>query len=512
MRRAVILLATITASLAAQPASIEGTVVDQTTGKPLDRVHVRLTATEVYGAMSDFLGHFSIAQMPQGKYIVAVERSGYVQVADSERVTLRDGQQLTDFKVKMARAAMLAGRVVDQYGDPVEGTSVRPIPVPPAKLSPSLVFGESLTDDRGEFHILTGPGKYYLEAEPQPQRGRDGPPEVRSDGTSETVYSATYYPSATSKERASVVEVTAGHDIDGIEIHLAVAPLQRVSGVSGTVLGVPAGWFAMVQFWQFEGAGHGMATAYARGDGKFSVTGLPLGGYDVSARTFGTGKALSARTRIRLDAADVTGVELTLREAGEVTGTLEMVADAPAARKVQLKAIGGGPEFGNRSPSGEVGADGSFHITGVWPTSFRVVVDPLPETAYVKAVEVDGSVVKDGVVEVFGDRVPRLKIKVALDGAAISGKVSDKNGEDLAEGVNILLLSDAKEVTQNIFSMDGKYLLKGILPGKYRVIATRAISADDELDTAKLLAAAEEIELHSGDRIHKDLRLPDASQ
>ena len=119
MRRVVLLLVTIGASLAAQPASIEGTVVDQTTGKPLDRVHVRLTGTEAYGAISDSSGHFSIALMPPGRYMLTVKRSGYVQLADSDRATLKDGQQLTDFKVKMALAAMLLGRVVDQNGGPV---------------------------------------------------------------------------------------------------------------------------------------------------------------------------------------------------------------------------------------------------------------------------------------------------------------------------------------------------------------------------------------------------------
>src|SRR5580698_778099 len=114
MRRAIILLATMGASLAAQPASIEGTVVDQTTGKPLDRVHVRLASAEVYGATSNSLGHFSMAQVSPGKYQLRAERTGFLQSADNTAVTIKAGQQLTDLTVKMARASILTGRVVDQ--------------------------------------------------------------------------------------------------------------------------------------------------------------------------------------------------------------------------------------------------------------------------------------------------------------------------------------------------------------------------------------------------------------
>lgn len=128
MRRAIVLLAMMGVRLAGQPASIAGTVVDQTSGKPVERVHVSLTSPETsdaYGAMSDSAGHFSIARVSPGKYQLRAERTGYVHLADNNSVSLKAGQQLTDFQVKMARASMLIGRVVDQYGDPVQRLDAR---------------------------------------------------------------------------------------------------------------------------------------------------------------------------------------------------------------------------------------------------------------------------------------------------------------------------------------------------------------------------------------------------
>jgi len=65
------LLTILTARLAAQLASVEGTVVDQTIGKLLERVHLAsivgsdsFSADAASGAMSDSAGHFSMSAMP----------------------------------------------------------------------------------------------------------------------------------------------------------------------------------------------------------------------------------------------------------------------------------------------------------------------------------------------------------------------------------------------------------------------------------------------------------------
>jgi len=520
MRRAVILLAMMGASLAAQPASIEGTVVDQTTGKPLDRIHIaflkgsgRENTDEAYGAMSDSAGHFSVAGMPPGRYRVLAERTGFGHVADGAGVSLKEGQQLTDPKVTMVRASMVTGRVVDQYGDPVPQTNVQIIPPASAKLSAFVGVRQFVqSNSRGEFRILTGPGKYYLEAMPE-RSGTEGPPEVRSDGTADAIYGPTFYPSAATKDRASVVEVAAGHDVDGLEIHLTAQVSQRPLSVSGTVTGMPAFMGIIVLFMPPNGEN---SMAYTGPDGKFSISGLAPGTYDVIARSGSNKKVLMGRTRVTLDTSDVTNLEVSLSEPGELLGTLEMVGgQTPAGKRtVALQPAGMVPFF--EHASAEVDADGSVRIAGVWPGKFRLTVNPLPDTAYVKTVELDGEAVTDGVIEVAGGRVPRVKITVGLDGAVVSGKVLDKDGEAPAVPLGIFLLADPKEIkgATSTELEDGKYSFKGVRPGKYRLFALDYALLPEDSDTAqreetmqKLFAAAEEIEVRAGDRITKDLHL-----
>ena len=307
-----------------------------------------------------------------------------------------------------------------------------------------------------------------------------------------------------------MVEVTAGHDVEGLEIHLAVAASQRPLSVSGVVTGIPVGnGFTLVYLAGSTEQSIG-APAFVGADGKFSVSGLEPGVYDVTAESLGTKKLLLARTRVKLEATDVTDVELALSEPGELTGTLEMVGGTPAAgpsaekRKVRLEAAGGNPLYRAGNVSGDVDSDGSFHIANVVPDRFRVVVGPLPETAYIKTLEVDGAAVTDQAIEVYSGHIPRVRITVGLDGASIAGKVLDKDGAELGDGVNVMLLADPEEVMQTAKSEGGKYILQGICPGKYRLIA---VEVSEGSDIGKLFDAAEEIEVRPGDRITKDLKL-----
>jgi hypothetical protein len=77
----------------AQPAGIEGIVVDRDAGQPLSGVHVRMITgvfdgggiNDTYGAISDRAGHFSLTNLKPGLYLVLLERRGFVQVRNVKR-------------------------------------------------------------------------------------------------------------------------------------------------------------------------------------------------------------------------------------------------------------------------------------------------------------------------------------------------------------------------------------------------------------------------------------------
>jgi hypothetical protein len=180
MRPVLFIALLLAARLGAQTGGAAGVVVDQS-GKPVPGVHVHLLALDfssnggeiegAYGATSDTAGKFSAEGLKPGIYIVMAERAGFIQAtaasssAGFATLALKPGQHLTDYKIPMTARALIAGRVMDEYGDPVQGVSVEVEPVPPDKPEVSM-FGPSgaRTDDRGEFRLITAPGKYYLKA------------------------------------------------------------------------------------------------------------------------------------------------------------------------------------------------------------------------------------------------------------------------------------------------------------------------------------------------------------
>jgi hypothetical protein len=280
-------------SLAAQQAGIDGVVVDQVSGAPLERVHVSLYGGDpqrrpdlIYGAMSDKIGHFSISGMTSGRYVFVLKRSGYMQSPPAEgsgttSLLLKAGQAITDLKLEMAPSAMVSGRVVDRYGDPVQYTEIQLVPL---QRAPEAFEGGGTTDERGEFRIVTGPGKFYVLARPNHFGG--GMIEIRTDGSSEASYSPTYYPDSATKDRATAIEVTAGHDVDGLEVHLASAAAERRFRVSGLVTNRPGETMAFVEVRPVDNKSfEPSAPGRVEQNGEFTIQGLLPGTYDLVVRT-----------------------------------------------------------------------------------------------------------------------------------------------------------------------------------------------------------------------------------
>lgn len=516
------------AMLFAQQASIEGTVVNAATHEPLSDVHIRLTAVtfegspvSVYGALSDRAGHFSIASIRAGAYFPMPERSGYlfVNAKPGENplppLSLKPGEHRTDWVVEMVPRTILSGRVVDENGDPVQNVKVRTVAVSPES-GPQVVIPVSNfgTDDRGEFRFVSGPGKFYIEAEaPGPSRS-NGRPELR-EGGAEPVYGTSYYPAVIVKNRAIVVEVVAGKEIGGLDIHLQ--PLQG-RAITGTVSGITQNSSATVflQFGENAEKISGGRSASTGLEGKFSFPGVQPGFYRLYAVY---GPKVSRTTELQLENGASPNVELVVMPGIDLAGTLVIEGDLPGQamekRRVRLEPLSAGAGYGLMPMSGgEVDGNGAFGIWNVAPAKFRVRVEPLPENGYVKIVDADGAVSSDRTIDFSTIRPAHLKVTINRNGAQITGTVLDEEGEPMVSPLAIVwLVQDPSHVqpdsTQRVMP-DGKYAFHGIRPAKYRLFAAnvyRMAGTDSPEILGKMAARGEEIEIKEGGRIEKNLRM-----
>jgi hypothetical protein len=259
---------------------------------------------------------------------------------------------------------------------------------------------------------------------------------------------------------------------------------------------------------------------------------LQPGSYRLSAH-FSSGKTYlqSQPVDLTLGSSDQTNVQLVLASPEEIIGTLEITGDAPLATPAEKRTVRLDPAFpfdtaGNpETTPGEVDAKGAFRIGNVGPGRFVPVVDALPEKAYIQSVTLDNAPAPDKVLDFSrGVKGSHIKITVSRSGAQVSGTVLDKDGQPLLSPLVMVCLASDPSQLREIQEDDqhrvteGKYTIKAIRPGKYRLFAIDVLtlasdapdanSDDDEL-MKTFFNSAEEIELKPGDRIVKDLKAID---
>jgi hypothetical protein len=519
MHRAALLLACCACAVA-QTAAVEGVAVNQTTGRPMAGVHVRFVIAspsgdeQPYGAVSDGKGHFSIAGLPAGTYLATAQTRGFVYAPPKSkgpfrRVPLKAGEQIADFKIEMAPEATISGHVFDDNGDPVQ-TQVHT----EGEAEPVMYVGfggNASSDERGEFHMSVGPGKYYVVAEPL-GRFINQVPEVRTDGSVPAIYGKTYHPSAAAKTKAVPVEAAAGAELTGIAIHLARQ--GRAFSIGGTVTGAMEGATAMVTLVQGEDAAHIWSRMPAGLDSHFLFANQEPGAYRLLGyQRNGKTRLYSQPVDVNLDSGDATGVNLALAPGGELHGKFEIAGGAGTEKfSVSLETHG---YFWDPPASTEV-EQGAFHLTDIGPVHYRLKVTPLEENAYLKSVRLDDAETPEDDLDLTRlSPASSLKIVVNRNGGQIGGKLLDKNGDPLGPALAMVLLaSDGKEIDFEHSlktTKDGTYRFQAIRPGKYRLLAFDAgefgWGGDFRAKLKKLAGAAEVIEIKEGDRKVKDLKL-----
>lgn len=488
--------------------TVGGTVLDSLTGKPLDAVHVMLTfyASEgqpsvVYAAMTNARGRFSIPDIPPGDYSVLPEKRGFIFVPDKNKNAMRfDGVRLQlkarehpyDLVLQMVARAIIAGRVLDEHGDPLINASV-------TAMSVNRESGVSVqTNGRGEFRLSVPPGKYHVEA----TKWSD------SDTTSESGYVHTYYPGALGIGDASVVEVSAGKVLNGVEFRLVRSASLRVSG---EITGLPDGDRSLSLFWKPAERNEIRQTGRESGRLDFStqqaqVTGarssvkfysLPLdaGTYYFYAVCCADNEELKSQVaELTLSDSDVTGVTLSLAPAAEITGTIAISGGpvVPPSQKISVVLKSEGPANLGSRLEGEIGANGGFKITNVFPDRYRLNVEPLLEYTYIRSIEMNGSALHGRLLDFLGGAEGvELRIDISADGAGITGQVRKRKSDVPVPYARVLLFPehddlsvDRDECQDGTASDSGIYNFQHLAPGRYRFLVRPPSSHRDDCEQA----------------------------
>ena len=498
--------------------SVAGRVTNSATGKPILHAHVTLYALnggarQVYGALSDADGKFSIARLPPGQYSFSASAAGFQAPiinpqARTDRLILRPGDRKDDLDLTLTPFGAISGRVLDAEGRPVQGVGI-------AVLGSDGLREGDMSDPDGQYRLGSlPPDKYRLRASP---RALNLPPEIRSDGTAEVHYVTTYYPASLTAESAATLDVQPGAERTGMDIRLLRNPIVVVRGrVSGAPAGVPYIGLAVnkVEPRRAPDTGRG---AWGVGhrvnpDGSFEIWGLDPGRYIFTAQSNGAGWQ-SPPVEITVADRDIGGVVLGVVSQFDVSG--QILADDDRARIPQTPpnaSLGQSPQISLRARTGGamahsvVGADGSFHLTKVQPGQYSV---HLTWGAYVKSMRLGSTDIVGADLDLrTGSGGAALAITASSAFARISGVVRNANGP--AANVRVALVPEEDQDFADVQTArsDGAYTFTRVAPGAYKLMAldTGAFSPVATPNQQDYADIAETVEVHAGDRITRDLR------
>ena len=365
MRALVVVAACLTASVmtprasqqASQPttgtAAISGVVVDATTGKPVAGATVSLGRTDAIGRpgprmVADARGRFVFRNLPAAQtYYLDARRFGYAAtrwgwtapnqssaIKDITQISVADDQWVSTIRIPLWRLGAIAGRVVDERGEPAVGVAVRAFSTVTIAGAAQFVGGPiATTDDRGAYRLSgLAPGRYVVSvlsvqstvpsamAETPLTKavgelegttvggGRGAPviggPGIDVDGAHRLVitqfatppppsqgrpraYPAVFYPAARGAADAMPLDIGYGDNRTGTDFQLRPVAGSRLSGRvdAGNAPPPPFVLRLMPAGSERLGFGSEAATTTVERNGTFTFLGVPDGDYTLIAQS-----------------------------------------------------------------------------------------------------------------------------------------------------------------------------------------------------------------------------------
>lgn len=477
-------------------------------GRPLRRAQLRATAPELREprtVSTDTDGNFELDTLPAGRYTLRVTRSGYVGLTYGQRypgelnvpVRVTSGETVEHINFVLPRAGVIAGRVLDEVGDPIAGVNMYSMQLRYFQGRRRLVpvDTQSRTDDTGQFRLVgLTPGEYYVMATTRESW------VVGGKERTVMAFAPTYYPGSASVATAQRVRVGLGQEVSGIDFALVAGRAASISGVALSSNGAPL-VSASVSLTQ-EIRGPTSSTMMSVGstrtaaDGSFKLTNVSPGEYKISSRAADAGSADAATQIIFVDGADIEGVTLTVSAGGTIAGQVMVEGDAgfpfPLSRlRLMLRSVDGVVNSSNPvgSKNGAVGEDGQFELTGVIGTQ-RLALLSVPDGWILKTIDREGTELADLDLSMrSGERWDGVKVVLSNRLTTVTGAVAAERDDQAGTGTVLLYRDDpalwgdgSRHVRAVRPSQAGEFEVKGLLPGAYYGIAVGYLAEGDWFD------------------------------
>jgi hypothetical protein len=528
-------------------ARISGRVITTDAGTPIRRAQVRIMGPEIMAktAMTDAEGRFEFRDLPGGRFNLSASKSGYVTIQygqtrpfESGRpIELTDKQVLENADIAMPRGSVLAGRIVDEFGEPLPDVSVtamrqtwsngrRRLTPAPGRIAQ--------TNDLGQYRIYgLPPGEYFISATlrggmemmamemAMSIRGvaADAGPSASSPSSG---YAPTYFPGTFNVGEAQRVTLTVGQEISNADFALTPVRLAKITGIVIGSDGKPlSGAMVTVAPSSRTEATFGMqSSGRTNADGAFTIPNVAPGDYQLQANamqmitTSDGGNTMTFQIRTTVGGGpggggepefgsvplvvageDVANIVLTTTRGATATGkiTFEGGAKPPTLTGIRVTSqVIDGPAMTIAFPGGGGGAgavkpDGTFELKGLaGPRIIRVA--GLPPGWALESVRMNGADITDSGADFrAGDTVPGIDITLTSQTTSIAGSVVGPDGAPMKDYTLVIFADDpdlwkmpmSRWVTGTRPDQDGRFKVQNMPPGSYHAVAVEYIPSGE---------------------------------
>jgi 5-hydroxyisourate hydrolase-like protein (transthyretin family) len=404
------------------------------------------------------------------------------------------------------KAAAVAGRVRYDSGEPAAALGVELLKSFYDTSGQKILqpIGSARTNDLGEYRVFwVSPGHYYLAVTTNQNVGTvlsangtivgaSSPNEVEH-----VAQPTVYYPGTVDLKSAVPIQLSSGDDLRAIDV--LVPQTQRVLTIRGRVLdsatGQPPRGLNMTLLprdTSLQRLGlNSDSSGYDSAKGTFEIRDVVPGTYWLQAQAGGIGNnGARLGTTMMLDVArDLEGLVLNLSAGIPVSGRLRVEGQALSASPMPTPRVSLRPTrpYALTSPSVLVTADGSFTLQNVFVGEYAIVVTPMPTGYFLKEARI-GQVDVLGRPWVIEETSVRDSLEVVLGSNAgnIEGKVVDSRSQPAA-GIQAVLVPDESRFRNELFinavtDQEGRFALRGVAPGTYRLFAWEYVEANSFFD------------------------------
>jgi hypothetical protein len=478
-------------------------------------------------------GRFVFQDLDPGLYSLQVLRNGYARHHYGQRITggpatairLSAGQVLPDIVMPLVPAGNVAGMIRGSDGQPQTGVPIQLLRATynAAGLRTFHVEGTAKTNDRGEYRLYwITPGRYYLSAGSPSGPNRPLAPNTAASPNEipDQSFALTYFPGVFDAAAAAVIDVNSGVEMNGVDF---VAPRQQLYSVRGRIVDSttgrpPATASVSLAYKTLTGVSGAFnsGTKYDAATGDFELRNVPPGSYVVqaiaaSAAPVAAGEALvrisamalqaNARAPITVSNGDVNGVTLQLAPGVSVPGRITVDGTALSQTpgweriRIQLKPTVDSSFAPNLQPAQPIAqkplADGSFAIDGLTPGEFALgPITGLPQGVYVKEARFNQVDVLGQPLRFSGAGSGALEIVLSSKAGQLDGTVIDAQTR-AAAGAQIVLVPERDRQRTDLYrtaasDSAGRFVLRGIPPGEYRVFGWEALESYAYFDSELL--------------------------